>query len=169
MGGKGSGNPNPPNNLPPPERHIGNTYCEIFDTTEKRKAVWKKFMLHLERGKSEASFPFALEKVMERLMKVYPQECPPDEYLLSKQKGLDFWEELGREGSAGTVKGFNAHSWKFVMMNKMRWKENHAHADDADRPIGVAAAKALSEPQRAALEHLERRLKTKIEKDKNKT
>lgn len=59
---------------------------------------------------------------------------------IGASKSLLFWDKLGVAGTAGKLKGFNANSYKFNMMNRHRWAEKQSVAvsgDDKAGPVKV--------------------------------
>jgi hypothetical protein len=49
-----------------------------------------------------------------------------------------WWEDLGKRGSEGRVRGFNVGSWIFTMKNRFGWKDNLAISSDQDIAILTA-------------------------------
>lgn len=116
----------------------GNNAYEKFKTPEARLDVYERYCKHLAEGNSVDSFPDCGENTIERMMKKYADELPPDLMRRAVREGKRFWEAVGKHGTIGIpnrVNGkdydkFNAKSYQFIMMNKYGevWREQTTSA-----------------------------------------
>lgn len=140
--------------------HPGNKYPEKFKTPEARQGVFKLFCDHLAGGFSARTFHTpCVENTIWKMLKSYPDEFDLEVLESARAKGQFIWEEMGKAGTAGDLKGFNATSWWRIMQNKLGWKDRMEHAADPVNPLVVGSGQAtLSPADRATLDHFKEKL-----------
>lgn len=142
----------------------GNKYPQKLKTPEQRKEAFRLFCEHLAAGYSPRTFhkPVIEETIM-NMMREYKHEFEADALKLAKAEGLHQWEAMGKLGTMGKLKGFNASSWKFIVMNKLGWGEKITHSGDKDNPLVVGGTAALSPAEQAVLDHFKKKMLYEIE------
>ena len=126
---------------------IGNKNAEKFSTAAERQKAYRLYCMHLAAGYMGSSFyEPCVEDTVQSLMKKYPDEFDADLLRVARAKGRMYWEDVGNKGTIGKIKGFNAHSWKYNMANRLGWKDRSEHGfDDNTRAIfTMKSAKDLS-------------------------
>ncbi len=121
---------------PTPKKPSGgqpkNKNAEKFGAAAERIEAFRLYCLHLAAGYSGSSFyEPCVEETIDNLKKKYPQDFDADLERRARAKGRMFWEDVGNKGTTGRIKGFNAHSWKFNMQNRLGWKDRSEHGLDA--------------------------------------
>jgi hypothetical protein len=112
-----------------------NKYSEKFKTSKERQDVFKRFCDHVSDGYSIRSFPEASDETMHRYMKVYPDDCPIEEYHASRRRAQMLYEVEGRKIlTAENTSSASATIYKFEMVNKFNYtlKEEVTHKIDED-------------------------------------
>jgi len=109
----------------------GNNNAEALKTPKERADAFRLYCLHIAAGYASDSFydPVCDDTMLDTIAK-YPQELPAVELRKAKAKGRLVWEQIGFQGTIGKLKGFNAHSWKFNMQNRLGWKDRSEHGLD---------------------------------------
>ncbi len=114
----------PPAPKKPHGAQIGNRNAEVLRTPEARAEAYRLYCLHIAAGYAGSSFyDPVIEDIMQDTMKRYPDELDAGELSKARAKGRLVWEQIGFQGTIGKLKGFNAHSWKFNMQNRLGWKD----------------------------------------------
>lgn len=106
--------------MPAPE---GNDFAAKFKTPEERKQLCSEYIAHVESGLSDECFPACDPVTLKKYIQLYPVDFDTDAMIRAKRKRQLFWEEVGRDGTVGKIKGFNSKSWQFNMQNRFGWKE----------------------------------------------
>ena len=101
----------------------------VGQPTKYKPEYCKKLVEHLASGLSFDCFvpdednPVCLETL-------YTWTRKHDEFLEAKKLGTflcrKFWEQVGRQGAIGKMKGFNAASWVFNMKNRFNWTDRQS-------------------------------------------
>lgn len=111
---------------------VGNKNAEKFSTPAERQNAYQLYCIHLAAGYMGTSFyDPCVEETVQNLMKRYPDEFNVEQLRIARAKGRMFWEDVGNKGTIGKIKGFNAHSWKYNMANRLGWKDRSEHSLDA--------------------------------------
>lgn len=137
----------------------GNRNPSKLNTKEARQAAFMAFCDHMAAGYSIDTFhkPCVYNTVM-KMIKEFPAEFDLSILEMARAEGRHQWESIGKLGTMGKLKGFNATSWWRIMQNKLGWKDNVQLGGDKDNPIGVGGAGALSPLQEAVLDHIGKKL-----------
>ena len=101
----------------------GNNYAMKFETPEARKELCRRFCEHVEGGLSKECFPDCDPQTFNRYVKDFPEDFDTALIEQAFRKGQCFWEQTGKEGTLGQIKGFNALSWKFNLQNRFDWRD----------------------------------------------
>lgn len=106
------------------DRRIGNKFAEKFKTPEARQKAFKAFCKHLGNGYSAKSFHDpCVENTILQMINDYPDEFEKELLSMAKAKSCFVWEQMGKAGTLGKLKGFNASSWIWTTKNKLNWKD----------------------------------------------
>lgn len=120
---------------------LGNTNNTKWKTSEERKAACERVCEHIMSGLSRDCFPDADWDTVERYIKEYPVDFPPEKIENAMRINRLFWEKTGVEGTLGKIQGFNATSYIFNMVN--RFKEDWKNRNDTniggqkDNPVEI--------------------------------
>ena len=102
------------------------TYREIQarlqESPDDRRKLFQKLIQHVSQGFSKDSFPEVTRKTLNRLFECYPDEFDEEEYHIALNKGMHFWENVGRKQSTGECLG-NSSAWKFNMSARYGWSD----------------------------------------------
>lgn len=137
----------------------GNRNPEKFKTPEQRQKIFKLFCEHMAAGYSSKNFAGGcVEHTVIKMLKDYPKEFDLEELEIARSSGRLVWEQIGKLGTTGKLKGFNASSWWRIMQNKMGWKDKMEHASDPENPLNAGGTGALTPEERAVLDHFKERM-----------
>lgn len=98
---------------------------------EARQEAFKAYCYHLSAGFSGSSFHTpCVEDTIKNYLRNYPKEFDLNALSRAKAMGRHVWEDIGKRGTMGALKGFNALSWKCNMFNRLGWKDRQEHGFD---------------------------------------
>lgn len=95
----------------------------IFKNKKEAEKVYKQYCEHLGKGFSKDSFVYCDYRTIENAIKKY--KLKPDLMSKAKRESKFVWEKIGKDGTEGKFKGFNAKSWEFNMKNRFGWTDKH--------------------------------------------
>jgi len=124
----------------PPVAPKGNDYAMKFATSEDRRKLCEEWCKHIRNGYSKESFPLCDKKTFESYAKKFPRDFPADKREQACREGQLMWEQMGKMGTGGKLKGFNAMSYKFIIQNKYGWKDRQEIASDPEHPMPITSA-----------------------------
>lgn len=108
-----------------------NKNAEKFSTAAERAEAFRLYCLHIGAGYSGSSFYHpCVEETINNLMQRHPHEFDKELLAVARAKGRMLWEDIGKQGTVGKIRGFNSHSWKFNMQNRLGWKDRQEHGLD---------------------------------------
>lgn len=111
----------------------GNNNAEALKTPAERQEAFRLYCLHIAAGYAATSFYEPVcDDTIDDMLKRYPNEFNLKELRRARNKGRLVWEQIGLRGTIGKIKGFNAHSWKFNMQNRLGWKDRSETGFDKD-------------------------------------
>ena len=108
----------------------GNNYNMKWKTKEERQAACDALCkTHFFSGLSRGCFDLADWDTVERYMKDFPEDFPPEKIAKAVRDNKKVWETIGLDGAMGKINGFNATSWIFNMKNRFKdeWKDKQEH------------------------------------------
>lgn len=92
----------------------------------------EQLIAFMAEGKSFRSFAGEIAGVNSETMHQWAQRHP--EFAQAKTKAQDlyfrYWEDMGRRGSLGQIKNFNAAAWIFNMKNRFLWRNEIVVKDE---------------------------------------
>lgn len=101
----------------------GNNLSLKFKTPEERKKLLDNYVFHVTNGYSDESFVPCDMQTFRRYVRDFPSDFDTDRITEARRQRQLFWENVGRDGTTGSIQGFNASSWKFNMANRFDWRE----------------------------------------------
>lgn len=135
----------------------GNKNAEKFKTPAERQEAFRLFCDHMAAGYSAKSFHKpCVENTIYKMIKDHPEEFDHDALLMAKAEGCFVWESMGKLGTMGKLKGFNAASWWRTMQNKLGWQDKIGHGGDAENPTPIAALMVTTAASQATLDRWEK-------------
>lgn len=126
-----------------------NTLAMKFKTPEEREALCQAYIAHVESGLSDECFPECDPQTFRRYLRDFPDDFDTDLIQKARRKRQLFWEDMGRTGSMGAIKGFNALSWRFNMGNRFGWHEKKEETLTVKQYGAAALAQAVLNPAEA--------------------
>lgn len=142
-----------------PHGNLGHKNTEKYKTPAERAEVFKMFCQWIAEGWSPDTFHNPCSgKTVRRMLESYPEEFDLELLEAARGMGNHVWEEMGRQGTKGALNGFNSSSWKFIMANKTTWREKVQHSSDPENPISSPTSPALTEADRAVIDHFKRKV-----------
>ena len=106
--------------------NLGNDNAVKFKTSKDRKRLCAEYILHVRSGLSDECFPPCDPQTLRKYMARFPSDFDIDLMEAARRERIEFWEKVGRDGTIGRIRGFNAKSWQFNMQNRAGWKERSA-------------------------------------------
>lgn len=136
-----------------------NRNAEKFPTATGRSKVFKLYCEHIAAGYTSKLFNGGCtERTVVKMLKDYPAEFDLEELELARATGGLMWEQMGKLGIMGKMKGFNSSGWWRVMQNKLGWKDRMEHGSDPENPLNPTGGGALSKEEQAVLDHFKNKL-----------
>jgi len=117
----------------------GNNYAMKYKTPEERQELCRKYIEHIEQGFSDESFPECDEETLQRYIRDFPKDFGADQIMKAKKKRMLFWERVGKQGTIGQIKGFNAKSWEFNMKNRFRWTDRREVKQETKTEVNLTS------------------------------
>lgn len=137
----------------------GNKNGEKFKTTAERQKIFKLYCDHIAAGYTAKLFNGGCcENTVTKMIKDYPSEFDLEQLNLAHATGGLVWEQIGKLGIMGKMKGFNSSGWWRVMQNKLGWKDRMLHGNDPENPLPGSGGGALSKEEQAVLDHFKNKL-----------
>lgn len=132
-----------------------------FEAKKYRPEYCEKLVEHMREGGSLVAFSRVVnadEKSIRNWLKRYAEFH--DAYELGKSLWQGWWEEVGRAGILGKVKGFNANAWCFMMRCRMGWidKQRIEHEISKNITIDKKDYSCLSDDDLIKLAEINRKL-----------
>lgn len=121
-----------------------------FHTAEERQEAYRLYCLHIAAGYAGSSFyEPCVEETIENLLKRHPEEFDLIELKRARARGRMLWEDIGKQGTIGKIKNFNANSWKLNMQNRLGWKDRTETGMDRETRavFTLRMGKELSKPE----------------------
>jgi len=134
-------------NLPPvaPE---GNDYAMKFTASKERRELCEEWCKHVRNGYSKESFPLCSNKTFDKYVKKFPRDFPADTIEQAEREGRLMWEQMGKLGTGGKLKGFNAMSYKFIIQTNTA-EDRQEITSDPDNPMPASSVVILPDNGRA--------------------
>ena len=106
--------------------NLGNNNAMKFKSSKDRKRLCAEYILHVRSGLSVECFPLCDPQTLRKYVEQFPSDFDIGLMEQARRERIQYWETIGRDGTIGKIRGFNAKSWQFNMQNRAGWKERSA-------------------------------------------
>ena len=96
--------------------------AEVLQSQTKRQRVCKELKKHLAEGLSINCFTGCGGRLLQRLIKEFPEDFDLEDIDYAKDKGMNWWEKLGKSQASGENCG-NSRTWFYNMSNRYGWSD----------------------------------------------
>lgn len=111
--------------------------ARMDNSSVARRELCHDLCAHLASGYSVSCFSKVTKNTLERYLKVYKEDFPPEEIEAAVMQGQAYWEGIGNKQASGQCLG-NSRSWWLNMAVRYGWVERQEVALDHKGAVEVS-------------------------------